>query len=44
LGELVHIDVGIRVLFALFAAGIVAVAEGWFFTKDLLDDHDKESR
>jgi hypothetical protein len=36
LGELVHIDVGIRVLMALAGALVVGIAEGWFFTKDLM--------
>lgn len=36
LGELAHLDLGIRVLLSLLAGFIVAFAEGWFFTKDLL--------
>jgi hypothetical protein len=35
LGELVHIDIGSRVLLALLFALLVAIAEGWFFAKDL---------
>jgi hypothetical protein len=36
IGELIHVDVGLRVLVSLLGALVVAVAEGWFLTKDLL--------
>lgn len=36
LGELAVIDVGLRVLLSLAGALIVGIAEGWFFTKDLI--------
>ena len=37
LGELGHIDIGIRILLSMMGAIVVVVAEGWFFTKDLLN-------
>jgi hypothetical protein len=36
LGELAHVDLGIRVLLGLGGALVVGIAEGWFFTKDLM--------
>lgn len=42
LGEVVYMDVGARVLVALFAGLVVGVAEAWFFTRDLLIDQTKE--
>ena len=35
LGELVHWDVGLRVLMALFLGLVVGIAEGYWFVKDL---------
>ncbi|KAI8894350.1 endoplasmic reticulum-based factor for assembly of V-ATPase-domain-containing protein [Globomyces pollinis-pini] len=34
LGESMQMDIGLRVLISLAGALIVAIAEGWFFTKD----------
>ena len=36
LGEMAHLDVGIRILLSMSGAFVVIVAEGWFFTKDLI--------
>jgi hypothetical protein len=36
LGELNQVDIGLKVLFSLAGALIVAIAEGWFFTRDLI--------
>ena len=37
LGELQHWDTGIRILVSMCGAFVVVIAEGWFFTKDLLN-------
>ena len=42
LGEVVYMDVGARVLVALFAALVVGLADAWFFTRDLFVDQEKE--